>query len=499
MRKLSLFGLLCFLLTLPSLAAYEDLEGEVQEIVLENGLRILLLERHEVPVFTFATLVEVGGVNEEQGRTGLAHMFEHMAFKGSQTLGAKDYRKEKKVLEKMDDVYDLLQAERFRGIRADEQRIAALEEEFEELQKQADELVDTNAFGRMVDQNGGVGMNAFTASDMTVYFYSFPSNKLELWALLESDRFVNPVLREFYKERNVVMEERRMRSESQPTGRLIEEALAISFKGHPYGQPVIGHRSDIAAFSRRDAQDFYERHYGAKNTIIAVVGDVYYEELEKLAKKYFSKIPAGSGGIPVRTKEPEQFGERRVTIKDPSQPMIFMGYHIPETVHPDFPACEALSDILGQGRSSRLHSKLVKDSQQALYAATWAGFPGTRFPSLMAVFAAPNQEIPVEELETALDAEIELLVSEGVSEEELAAYKNRGRASFIRGLDSNQGMAMQLVSSESLMGDWREMFRGLEKIDALTLDELNRVAGEIFQKKNRSVAVMVTEKEVGND
>jgi len=490
--RLRVAAILVLLVALPASAGYEDLESEVKEIRLDNGLKILLLERHDVPIFSFWTYVNVGGVDEEGGKTGIAHMFEHMAFKGTHELGTHDFKKERKVLEKVDDVFDLLQAERLKYDHADEAKVAELEAEFDRLQEEADELVDTNAFGKLVEENGGVGMNAMTSWDATQYFYSFPSNKLELWCLLESDRFVNPVLREFYKEKNVILEERNMRTESQPQGRLFEEWMAVAYLGHPYGQPAIGHRSDIEAYSRRDALAFYEKHYGASNMVIAVVGDVYFDELERFAKKYFAKIPPGTGGQPIRTVEPKQLGERRVVIEESTQPFLFVGYHIPARQDADAPIVAALADILGQGRSSRLYTRMVKEEKLAVFSGCFPGLPGERYPALLTFIAVPNKDIDIADVEAAIYEEAARVAEEGVSEEELAGYKTRARAQFIQGLDSNQGMAGQLCWAEMILGDWRELFGQIDQIENISVEDIQRVAGDIFEKSNRTVGLIST-------
>ena len=484
--------LVTLLFALPAAAGYEDLEGQIQEIQLDNGLRILLLERHDVPVFSFWTYVNVGSVDEVAGKTGIAHMFEHMAFKGTSEIGTLDYKKEKKLLQRMDDVYERIQEQIFKGRHRDEALLGRLEAEFAELQDQAAGLVDSNAFTKLIEANGGVGLNASTGNDQTQYFYSLPSNRLELWALLESDRFIDPVLREFYKERSVVMEERNMRTDSQPQGRLFEEWLAAAYLGHPYGQSGIGYRSDLESFSRRDAQEFYESHYGAKTMVIAVVGDVYLGELEALAKKYFSKIPPGSGGVPIPTIEPRQLGERRVTIEEASQPFLFVGYHVYDAGHPDTPVVEAIADILGQGRSSRLNVRLVKGDKLAAFAGAFTGLPGERYPGLITLVGVPNKDVSYRDLETVLYEEIDRLVSDGVTEEELSGFKTRTRASFIKGLESNQGIAGQLCYAQMILGDWRELFRYTDRINAVTSEDIQRVAGEIFKKSNRTVGVIDT-------
>ncbi|MCP4544985.1 MAG: insulinase family protein [bacterium] len=540
LRRILTVALLALLVSAPALAGYEDLENEVKEINLDNGLTILLLERHDVPVFSFWTYVNIGGVDEEIGKTGIAHMFEHMAFKGTQELGTFNYKKERKVLEQMDDVYEEIQAEQLKYEFADRELLAELQAEFDALQEEADELVDSNAFSRLVDSVGGVGMNAMTSSDATQYFYSFPSNRLELWAALESDRFINPVLREFYKERNVILEERNMRSESSPQGRLFEEWMCMAYIGHPYGQPTIGHRTDIEAYSRRDALEFYEEHYGARNMVIAVVGDVYYDELRKMAGKYFANIPPGPGPVPVRTVEPVQLGERRVVIEEEAQPLMLIGYHMPDARHPDAAVYDALADILGQGRSSRLNTQLVKNTKQAAFAGGFTGLPGQRYAGLLTLIGVPNQDILIEDLESAIydviaevtprpnpdyTPEDELtdvtsntgssrqsqtdagdgtltsgaagdnspfIVDRPITQDELDGYKIRARAQFIGGLSGNGGMAGQLCTAHMVYGDWRELFRQLDKINAVTLDDLERVAKETFVKKNRTVGIIAT-------
>jgi len=473
-------------------ASYEELANEVQEIVLDNGLKILLLERHDVPVFSFWTYVGVGGVDEDNGRSGIAHMFEHMAFKGTREIGSLDIKRELKALEALEEAYAALQAEKLKGDAADSARLASLQAHFEALEAEAASLVDTNAFGKLVEAHGGVGLNAMTSWDATQYFYSLPSNKLELWCLLESDRFINPVLREFYKEKNVILEERNMRTESQPQGRLFEQWVCTAYIGHPYGRPPIGYRSDIELWSRRDAEDFYKRNYGARNMVIAVVGDVYRAELESLAKKYFSQIPPGPGPQAIRTVEPQQLGERRVVIEEATQPFMFIGYHVPARRHADRPAIGALASILGEGRSSRLYSRLVKADQLALWSGAFDGLPGDRYPALLTLIALPNKDVKVEDLEAAVYAEAERIATEGVTESELAGYKTRARAQFIQGLDGNENMAGQLCWAQMILGDWRELFKQLDAIAAVTAADVQRVAGEIFRKSNRTVGLIQT-------
>lgn len=498
-RRLAVLALAALLVPAAALGGYEDLENEVQEIVLDSGLKILLLERHEVPVFSFMTYVDVGAVDEDMNKGGLAHVCEHMAFKGTEEVGTRDYRRERELLAAMDEVYARILEERLARDGGDAERLAELEEEFAELQERADALVEPNEFAKLVEISGGVGMNAATSTDATRYFYSLPSNQLEFWAALESDRFVNPVFRQFYKECNVISEERRQVVESSPQGRLYEEWVTLAFKAHPYGQPIIGHRSEIEAYTRPDAEAFFRSRYGAQKIVVAVVGDVYRDDLERVARRYWSEVPPAPGAEPLRLVEPEQLGERRVIVEDPSQPIVIVGYHVPDARHPDTPAVQALADILGQGRSSRLYEKLVKEDKSALFTMSFAGIPGDKYPNSMIVIGIPNSGVAPDSLEADILAELDRVAAEGVTEAELTGYKNRARADFVRGLESNTGMANQLCYAEKVLGGWRRLFDELDRIEAITADDVRRVAGEYLTSKNRTVGLLVTRQAAGQD
>ncbi len=278
-------------------------EKKVTVHKLANGWTFIIYERPLAPVFSFSTYVDAGSAQEVPGITGLAHMFEHMAFKGTPNIGTTDYEAEKAALAKIDAAYAALDAERRRS-GADPEKVKALEKSWRDLQEQADKYIVKNEFGEIVDRAGGVGLNAGTGSDSTVYFYSMPSNKTELWAYLESERFMHPVFREFYKERDVVKEERRLRTESSPTGRLQEQFTAAAFIAHPYHQPVVGYMSDLDSFSREDAERFFRTYYVPANIVTAVVGDVKATELIPILEKYFGRIPKGDPPPKLRTVEP---------------------------------------------------------------------------------------------------------------------------------------------------------------------------------------------------
>lgn len=482
------------LLTAASLPAQDvaSFEKRVSVKTLDNGLTVLVLERPEAPVFSFFTYVDVGGAQEVPGITGLAHMFEHMAFKGTHTVGTSNWAAEQKALELVEETYRAYDRAR-RAQDPDPARVAELEKAWQDAMAAANEFVVPNEFSKIVDQSGGVGMNAGTGSDSTVYFYSMPANRLELWAYLESERFLEPAMREFYKERDVVMEERRMRTESNPIGRLIEQFLVTAFTAHPYGQPVVGWPSDLRSFSATDAKAFYDKYYVPSNMTIAVVGDVEAEEVFPIVEKYFGRIPRGEDPAPLRTVEPIQNAERRVIVRDAAQPFYLEGYHRPAASHPDDAVYDVISDLMSSGRTSRLYRSLVRDQKIAAAAAGLSGFPGTKYPHLFAFLAIPTPGHTPAELEEAIHAEIERLKTEDVSTEELEMVKTRAKANLIRSLDSNSGLAGQLATAQARYGDWRELFRSVDRIEKVTAADIRRVANETFRASNRTVGLIQTQ------
>jgi predicted Zn-dependent peptidase len=476
-------------------AAAQDLESfEARTTVhtLDNGWTFILVERPVAPVFSFATFVDVGSAQEVPGITGLAHMFEHMAFKGTPNIGTNDYEAEKKAIAGLEEAYLAWQAERMQ-LAPDEARLGELRAAFEAAQTAAEQFVVPNEFGEIIDRAGGVGLNAFTNADLTGYFYSLPANRTELFAYLESERFLHPVFRQFYKERDVVQEERRLRTESQPIGRLIEQMLAASFVAHPYRQPTVGYMSDLQAFTLTDAQEFYETYYGPSNLVTVVVGDVDPEALMPQIETYFGRVPARPVPPRLRTVEPPQIAERVIRVPDPAQPFYAEGYQKPSATHPDQPVYDAIDDILSNGRTSRLYRRLVEDEKIAVAAASLSGFPGEKYPNLWVAYAIPAKGVDNEQVQAAIRDEIERLKREPVTDAELERFKTRARADLIRSLRSNQGLANALARYHLRYGDWRELFRYLGRLEAVTKEDVQRVARATFTPTNRTVAMIVTE------
>ncbi|MCF7976246.1 MAG: insulinase family protein [Phycisphaerae bacterium] len=474
--------------TAQDLAAFE---AKVTEFSLDNGLMFIVLERHEAPVVTCLTMADVGSVDEARGRTGLAHLFEHMAFKGTRSIGTRDYRAEKVVLAEQDRVFEALRLARAQPV-PDANRVADLESQFQALEQESQSLLVHDEFDEVMQRQGGHGLNASTSFDQTTYFVSLPSNKLELWMSMESDRFLEPVLREFYKEKNVVMEERRMRVESEPVGRLLEEFQAMCYLAHPYGTQIVGYMSDLEALSRSDGEAFFTQFYCPSNLTVAIVGDVDPAQVKAMAQTYFGRIPSGPKPAPVHTTEPEQLAQRTVVLEDMAQPLVLIGYHKGSILHPDDAVFDAITDILGEGRTSRLYRALVRDSQVAMYASAFPGLAGDKYPGLFVFYAYPAQGQTNEDCLKAIDAEITRLKETLVAPEELKKAKTRARGDLIRSLASNEGLAQRLALFQSVTGDWRTLFKQLEAIDRVTAEDIQRVAQETFVATHRTVGMIKT-------
>jgi len=461
--------------------------------VLPNGLTLIISERHEAPVFSFFTLVDAGSADDPGGQSGLAHMFEHIAFKGTTEIGTPNYAAEQQALAAVETAYAAFDAESRKRPGSDDppnpDRLALLHKAFDDAVARAQTYVVPNEFSEIAERNGAVGLNAETSEDQTEYFWSMPSNRLELWAYLESSRIGFPVAREFYKERDVVQEERRMRVDSNPEGRLIEEFLPAAYMAHPYGTPGVGWESDISQVTATEAQAFHARFYKPANIVIALVGDIDTAAAMPMLETYFGRIPAtGPKPLPVLTREPPQTAERSVTLHETTQPIYIEGYHKPSYLSPDDSVYDAIADIFSNGRTSRLYRALVRDQQIAAAAEGFTGLPGVKYPSLFAFYAVPNEGHTNDELRTSIHKQIEVLKTSDVTDAELERFKTSARAGLLRGLDDNAGLAGTLATYQTRYGDWQQMFRELAKIDAVSKADIRRVANQIFTESNRTSA-----------
>jgi predicted Zn-dependent peptidase len=479
----------------------QDLKSFEQKIttkVLPNGLTLIICTRPDAPVFSYNTFIDAGDVNDPSGESGLAHMFEHLAFKGTSEIGTTDYAAEKIALAKVEVANDAYQAERLKQVGRDAKKLEELHKAFLDAQNEARKYVVPNQFTEVAEQNGAHALNAGTGLDDTQYFWSMPENRLELWAWLESGRLSDTVPREFYKERDVVLEERRMRTDSNPIGRLVEQFLATAYVAHNYGRSSVGWSSEVSQLSATEAMAFHKKYYAAGNIVISVVGDVDPKTAMPILEKYFSRVPAGPKPEDMTTEEPRQFAEKSLVIREQTQPFYIEGYHRPSYHDPDDAVFDAIQDIMSNGRVSRLYRSLVEQQQIAAEAEGFSPFPGAKYPNLFSFYAVPLPGHTPAEMRDAIHKEIDKLKSADVTDTELQMFKTRTRADLLRGLANNQGLANALSEYQTRYGDWKELFLQLERVDKVTKADIRRVANRIFVASTRTSAEIETQAPAAN-
>ncbi|MBN1503494.1 MAG: insulinase family protein [Candidatus Eisenbacteria bacterium] len=530
----------------------ETLEEKVREFDLKNGMKFLVVERHEAPVVFCAVAFNVGSSNERTNITGISHLLEHMMFKGTEMMGTKNYKAELPYIRKTDELGERTIAlrkemgewrfERFHGFslqviesfsKEEKERIGAdkyeqnrlMAEKIRSMPSLPDSVADVpylvedrgvnylekyleyelawGEMARLLDEqreymikeelwglymnNGSRFLNAFTSNDATVYLCYLPSNRLELFMLLESDRMESPVFREFWSERDVVMEERRL-SENDPDDMLDEAFNAVAFSASPYRWPVLGWMSDIRTIDRKELEDYHRIYYAPNNAVCMVVGDVRLEEVQKLARRYFEAIPPQPAPPAVETSEPEQQGERRIVLEHAANPRLMMGFHRPSHRHPDAVTIGVLESILAGGRTSRLYKTIYEEKQLTASPPQMYSGPGDRYDNLMVIVAEPRHPHTLEEVEGAILEELGKLKTAPVTERELQRVKNQIDANMVRSLGSNIGIAFQVGFSQLFYGDYRLMFTNIERTKKVTAEDLQRVAKQYFTAKNRTVA-----------
>ena len=488
-------AVLLALLALPlgaQVPAGEDLP--VVEDTLDNGMRILVLPRRASPTVSFVVRYGVGSVHEHLGNTGIAHLLEHMLFKGTTTVGTRNPEAERELFRRMDQIQDSILREKAERPRPNQVRLRALEDSMDVLRERARTYVVSNEFDEILTENGARNLNATTGHESTTYYVQLAANRAKLWFVLEADRMANPVFREFYTERDVVAEERRTRIDNSPVGRMHEEHLGAAFQAHPYGVPSIGYMSDIQNLTREQARRYYEDFYGARNAVVAVVGDVETDSILTWAEQYLGRIRPGRRPDPVLTEEPEQRGERRHEVVFDAEAQIQMSWHVVDVFHPDRPALLMLSSILTGGRTSRLQRRMVQEERVASFVSSSVG-PGELYPGLFTVQAFPRGSHTTDEIERIVYEEIDSLKEVPPDPVELQRVRNQLEASRIRRLESNFGLALQLAGSASLFGDWRTTFRFTDRLQEVEPRDVRRVALRYFDRQNRTVTVLVPEEE----
>lgn len=500
--------LLSFALLLALAAPLVAQRVEVEEFTLDNGMTFLLLPREGDPNVAAGWISKFGSVNERPGVTGVAHLFEHMMFKGSHAIGTKDIERDLELIDELDELYAQMESERAkllekqrRGLIADADDPAVrspehseLLERFNRLIAEQQGLVVKDEFSQIYTLNGGSGMNAGTSNDYTIYFINVPSNKLELWFWLESDRLAKPVFRQFYAERDVVNEERRLRVDSTPTGKLNEQFESMFWQSSPYSWPVIGWPSDLNSITRDEAMEYFDMYYAPNNLVAALVGDFDVEQVKALADKYFGRLErnAREPGA-VRTREVEQQAEQRLSGQAETRPQASIRFHTVADAHVDEPALIVLSSLLN-GRTGRLYKSLVLDKQVAVQAG--AGVDGRKYDGSFEISGVAAPGSTPEDVEEALLGELERIASEPVGERELQKVKNQQLAGDFRKLQSKFGLMMQLLVYDAL-GEWENINVFSDRIQAVTPEDIQRVAKKYFTATNRTVALYYTKEGTG--
>ncbi len=497
-------GVLRFLVVWTALGAFSQaaLAQNVKPRVhiLKNGLRLIMLKRGDEPRIACGLAFRVGSVNERPGITGISHLFEHMMFKGTKTIGTKDYEADKRIIAQLDSVKALMRVEESkmrdmmrRGLIDDMRKRENWTERYKELEKVFDQLIQKqreiiikDELDRIYTKHGATGLNAFTGEDMTVYIINVPSNKLELFMWLESDRLLNPVFREFYAERDVVYEERRLRIESTPTGHYDVQFETMFWQSSPYNWPVIGWPSDLIAITREQAHEYFNTYYAPNNCSVVLVGDLDYDETIRLAEKYFGRLPRGRKEPPeVITMEVPQLAEKRMAAEAETTPQVRIWYHGVAHDHVDQPALDILTSILS-GKTGRLYKSLVLDKGIATNA--YAGIDARKYEGVIQVVGIAKEGHSPLEVEQAIYEEIEKLKKEPVSDYELQKVKNQYAASNFRRLQSNFFLMIQLAIYD-VMSDWSYINTYPPKVQAVTAEDVQRVAKKYLTQENRNVLI----------
>ena len=404
-------------------------------------------------------------------------------------MGTEDFDMEKVYLEQMDRLFDSILTLEEKEPR-DTANIEELWSRIRNLEDQAAAFVTSNEFDILLSENGSKGLNATTSAESTTYFVELPSNRAELWFILEADRMKNPVFREFYSERDVVAEERRLRLENSPGSLLYHAHMAEAFREHPYGTPVVGFMEDIQRLTRAEVVSYFERYYRPNNAVVAISGDVDPDQILEWARDYFEPIPRGDDPPPVLVREPQQTAERRVEVVYDAEPSLRIGWKVPPNQDEDRPALYMLTSLLTGGRSSRLYRRLVLEDRIATGIFSSIE-PGQLFTGLFTVQASPLHPSTTLEVEAAIYEELEKLRLDGPEERELQRVRNQLEASEVRRLRSNFGLALQVAGSATLFGDWRVTFDFTEQLLQVTAEDIQRVVRKYFRPESRTVATLV--------
>ncbi|MDX1958675.1 MAG: pitrilysin family protein [Leptospiraceae bacterium] len=480
--------------------AASSLRKNIKKTVFPNGLTLIQMKRSSSPTLALYTKFKVGSSDETPEIAGTAHMLEHMLFKGTTNVGTKNFAEEKKyftLLKATGHELDQLKLEKRNLLQKElkvsdtiEKRIIELTRRLKAIEEKQKEFIIPSEDSYIYEQHGQVGFNAYTSYDVTNYQIKLPSNRLEIWAKMESDRLHSPILREYYTERDVIMEERRMRIENRGFGILREKFLSLAFDRSAYGRPVIGYESNIPFLDIYETENFFKEHYTPDNMVIAIVGDLEFEATEKIIEKYFGFLKPSNKKKEQRITEKSFLGEKRISFKHPGGSILMMGFHKPNYPHKDSIVFDLIDSILTRGASSRLYKEALQKEKLVSSISAWSSDPGERHSNLFTIFANLNSDASPEKLEEVIWKEIDKLKKGEFSEEEISRAKNNSTADFLREIDSNANLADGLTFYELLTNNWEDMFITYEKFNSVTKEDIQRIANKYFVKENSNIGFL---------
>ncbi len=465
----------------------EYFKANVVQKTMPNGINVIMLNRGYAPTLALLISFRVGSVDESYRTIGVAHMLEHMLFKGTDVIGTTNYKKERVIQEKIEDIGEKINEINLKD--PGNKEIERLKTELLKLQEEQSKYIVSSPYSRIYTENGGVGFNAGTSRDMTTYYIELPASRLDLWAKLESERLRNPVLREFYIEKGAVLEERLMSYESSGDGSLFEQFIANAFIAHPYRHPIIGWRSNIESFSIKDVRDFYKKNYTASRMTITVVGKQNPEETFKLLSGYFGKLEKGERAAELHIKEPEQKGERRFDFYFEANPGIVIGWHKPAFPSRADYVFEIIENLLSNGKMSRLYKSVVIEKGLAASVEAWNGYPGARYDNLFIIAAVPKFPVTAEKVEESIYREI-VKIAGDLTEEELKKVLSQKESSFIFQMDNNIGIARMFSYYQTNFGDWKYGVDYLNVLKTVTVKEIKDTINKYLTKENRTVGIL---------
>lgn len=500
MKRIFILFFALTLLLSPVMAT--DIQLDVKEHTLANGLKILMIQKSDIPRVVCHIYYKVGSINEKPGITGIAHLHEHMMFKGTRLMGVTDFDKQADINNRIDELMQKIYREKFwNADGGDKEKIAQWQNECDELVRSEKQYIIKDDLWTLYMKNGGTGLNASTSNEVTGYYVTLPSNKVELQMWLESDRMANAYFREFYSEKDVVMEERRL-SENRPGFFFSEQVNAAFYAASPYHWGVIGWMDDLRKINKTDLVVFNKSYYVPNNAVAIYVGDLEPENIIQMAETYFGRIPKGPDIEPIRTYEPPQYSEKRMYGKGPSQTSLQMMFHVPHDGHPDTAPLEVLASVLGSGGgggfrgrrggggggTGRLYKILVEEKQLAVSVS--ASSRAQWYAGAFQFRATPriDKNVQPEDLEKEIWVEIEKIKKDGVTDKELQKAKNKFEARFIRSLSSTSGLARTLGRAELHRG-WRSVITDIDDLKNVTNEDIKKVAEKYFVKDNSLTAI----------